>query len=190
MTKYNLLFGGGIRRSLNENFKEAKARHGIVTSLPMSMEPRAVKEPKAKPAPKQPSREMLDRYVAGIKECTDAFCAEYLNDEYAALCRKLADKLARKRPSPLLSGQPRGWVCGIIRTIGWVNFLHDQSQTPHMQLRDIDAALGVSESSGAAKLATIRKMLRIRQLDPRWTLASRRYDDPLDWIFTRGRPPF
>ena len=39
MSSYNISFGPGIRRSLNESFKEAKARHGIVTSLPMSDEP-------------------------------------------------------------------------------------------------------------------------------------------------------
>ena len=39
MSSYNISFGPGIRRNLNEDFKEAKARHGIVTSLPMSDEP-------------------------------------------------------------------------------------------------------------------------------------------------------
>src|SRR6516164_230255 len=38
MSSYRISFGPGIRRSLNESFKEAKARHGIVTSLPMSKE--------------------------------------------------------------------------------------------------------------------------------------------------------
>ena len=38
MSSYSISFGPGIRRSLNESFKEAKARHGIVTSLPMSKE--------------------------------------------------------------------------------------------------------------------------------------------------------
>ena len=41
MSSYNISFGPGIRRNLNESFKEAKARHGIVTSLPMSDEPTA-----------------------------------------------------------------------------------------------------------------------------------------------------
>ena len=59
---------------------------------------------------------------------------------------------SRKRPSPLLSGSPNTWASGIVRTIGWVNFLNDPSQTPHMLLSDIDPHFGVSESSGAAKL--------------------------------------
>ena len=67
-------------------------------------------------------------------------------------------------------------------TIGWVNFLHDRSQTPYMRLGDIDAHFGISESTGAAKLAAIRKMLKIYQLDPNWTLPSRLDDNPMAWI--------
>lgn len=92
---------------------------------------------------------------------TDQFCKQHLNEEYAVLCRKLAEKLARKRPSPLLSGKLYTWACGIVRTIGGVNFLHDKSQTPYMRLSDIDAKFGISESTGAGKLAQIRKLMRI-----------------------------
>ena len=56
--------------------------------------------------------------IAGL---VDAFCKEHLNDEYAVLCRRLIEKLARKRPSPLVSGKPNTWACGIVRTLGWVN---------------------------------------------------------------------
>ena len=105
-----------------------------------------------------------------------------VHGKFCVLCRKLAEKLARKRPSPLLHGSPNTWASGIVRTIGWVNFLHDKSQTPYMRLSDIDAAFGISQSSGAAKLATIRKMLRIHQLDPSWTLPSRLDDNPMAWM--------
>jgi hypothetical protein len=94
----------------------------------------------------------------------------------------MAEKLARKRPSPLTSGKPATWASGIVRTVGWVNFLHDKSQTPHMRLGDIDAAFGISESSGAAKLAAIRKMLGVHQLDPHWSLPSRLDDNPMVWL--------
>jgi Domain of unknown function (DUF6398) len=182
MTSYRISFGPGIRRSLNESFKEAKARHGIVTSLPMSDEALPVKAPKARPVPKPPSREEKDEVLRVIIEMIDPFCREHLNEEYAVLCRKLAEKLARKRPSPLLHGSPNTWASGIVRTIGWVNFLHDKSQTPHMRLSDIDAGFGVSESSGAAKLAAIRKLLKLHPLDPNWTLPSRLEDNPLVWM--------
>jgi hypothetical protein len=148
----------------------------------MSDEPLPVKAPKARPVPKPPSREAKDEVLRVIIEMIDQFCREHLNEEFAVLCRKRAEKLARKRPSPLLHGSPNTWASGIVRTIGWVNFLHDKSQTPHMRLSDIDAVFGISESSGAAKLAAIRKMLKLHPLDPNWTLASRLDENPMVWM--------
>ena len=52
-----LTFGGGARRNMNESYKLAKLRHGIVSSLPVSNEPLAMKPPKARPTPKPPSKE-------------------------------------------------------------------------------------------------------------------------------------
>ncbi len=183
MSSYNISFGPGIRRSLNESFRAAKLRHGIVTSLPVSDKPMVpTKTPKPKPIPRSPSKEEKNEALGVIIGLIDQFCKKYLNEEYAVLCRKLAETLARKRPSPLLSGSPNTWASGIVRTVGWVNFLHDKSQTPHMRLSDIDAVFGISESSGAAKLAAIRKMLKTQQLDPNWTLPSRLHDNPLVWM--------
>jgi hypothetical protein len=148
----------------------------------MSDKPLPRKAPKAKPAPKPPSREEKDEVLHVILGLIDQFCKEHLNEEYAILCRKLAEKLARKRPSPLLHGSPNAWASGIVRAVGGANFLHDKSQTPYMRSTDIDHYLGTSPSSGAAKLAAIRKMLKIHQLDPNWTLPSRMDDNPLVWM--------
>ena len=118
MSSYNISFGPGIRRNLNQDFKEAKARQGIVTSLPMSDEPLPVKAPKTRPVPKPPSREEKDEALGVIIGLIDRFCKEHLNEEYAVLCRKLAEKLGRKRPSPLLHGSPNAWASGIVRAVG------------------------------------------------------------------------
>lgn len=117
--------------------------------------------------------------IAGL---VDAFCREYLNDEYAELCRRLTEKLARKRPSPLVSGRPNTWACGIVRTIGWVNFLDDRSQKPHMKLTAIDKAFGVGESTGQGKAMLIRKTLNIRPMDPEWSLRSCLDKNPIVWM--------
>jgi hypothetical protein len=182
MSSYNISFGPGIRRNLNQDFKEAKARHGIVTSLPMSATPLPAKAPKPRPVPQPPSREEKDEAVQVVIGLIDQFCKEHLNEEYAVLCRKLAEKLGRKRPSPLLQGSPNAWASGIVRAVGRVNFLHDKSQTPYMRSTDIDHYLGTSPSSGAAKLAAIRKMFKMYQLDPNWTLPSRLEDNPMVWM--------
>jgi hypothetical protein len=117
--------------------------------------------------------------IAGL---VDAFCREQLNEEYAFLCRRLTEKLARKRPSPLVSAKPNTWACGIIRTIGWVNFLDDRSQTPHMKLTAIDKAFGVSQSTGQGKSMLIRKMLKIGTMAPAWSLPSRMDQNPMAWM--------
>ena len=101
---------------------------------------------------------------------TNAFCQAHLNEEYAALCQKLAEKLAAKRPSPLPRGKLQTWASGILRTIGWVNFLDDRSQTPHLKMPMIDRAFGVAESTGQGKSKAIRQMLKIHQFDHRWRL--------------------
>ena len=117
-----------------------------------------------------------------IVALTDGFCREHLNGEYEALCRKLAGALARKRPSPLLGGKPETWACGIVRTIGWVNYLDDSSRKPHMKLTAIDRAFGVAESTGQGKSKAIRTMLKIRTFDPQWTLPSRMAENPMAWM--------
>jgi hypothetical protein len=117
-----------------------------------------------------------------VVRMTDDFCRKHLNDEYAQLCRKLAASLARKRPSPLLRGGVEAWACGVIRTVGWVNFLDDPNQKPHMKLPVIDRAFGVAESTGQGKSRQIRKLLKIGSFDPRWTLPSQLDDNPKVWM--------
>ncbi|MGA2247450.1 MAG: plasmid pRiA4b ORF-3 family protein [Verrucomicrobiota bacterium] len=184
VSTFNVTFGPGSRRGFEETFRTAKVSGGIVTSLPRAVtasqpgmearKPRARKTPQLRAAGAQ---EVLNQVLT----MTDAFCQTRLNEEYAALCRKLAEKLAAKRPSPLLRGELRTWACGIIRTIGGVNFLNDRSQSPHLKFPVIDHALGVAESTGQGKAKAIRQMLRIRQFDHRWTLPSRWESNPLIW---------
>ena len=182
MNNYSISFGPGIRRNLTQEFNEAKARYGIVTSLPISATPIPTKPPKAKQVRTQPSREEKSDSLSVVIRLIEQFCKEHLNEEYTVLCCKLAEKIARKRPSPFLQGSPNAWASGIVRAIGGVNFLQDKSQTPYMKSTDIDYCLGTSPSSGAAKLAAIRKMFKMHQLDPNWTLPSHLDDNPMVWM--------
>ena len=45
LATYRITFGGGIRRSLNDSYEEAKSRHGIISSLPFS--PKETEQPDA-----------------------------------------------------------------------------------------------------------------------------------------------
>jgi hypothetical protein len=58
--------------------------------------------PKRKPSADEAKKNQASEEVAGL---VDAFCREHLNEEYADLCRELTEKLARKRPSPLVGGR-------------------------------------------------------------------------------------
>jgi hypothetical protein len=135
-------------------------------------------QPSREPSIPATARPAYDAIVA----LTDAFCREHLDGEYEALCRKLAGALARKRPSPLPSGKPETWACGIVRTIGWVNFLDDSSSEPHLKLTAIDRAFGVAESTGQGKSKAIRDLLKIRTSNPHWTLPSRMDENPMAWM--------
>jgi hypothetical protein len=154
----------------------------MITTQSTRLEERAMARKQHDPgeAPTVPStaRPVYDAIVA----LTDGFCREHLNGEYEALCRKLAGALARKRPSPLLGGKPETWACGIVRTIGWVNYLDDSSRKPHMKLTAIDKAFGVAESTGQGKSKAIRTLLKIRTFDPHWTLPSRMDEHPMAWM--------
>jgi hypothetical protein len=135
--------------------------------------------PKRKPAADEAKKQETVEEIAGL---VDAFCKAHLNEEYANLCRRLVEKLSRKRPSPLMSGKPNTWACGIVRTIGWVNFLDDRNQSPHMKLTAIDKAFGVGESTGQGKSMLIRRMFKIRPMDSEWSLRSRIDENPMVWM--------
>lgn len=187
LSSMNVYFGPGIRRSFNETYQKAKSR-GIITRLPAAQtgqEPMSSKVQKTKRRKSPPRRAPGDvndvlKIVTGL---TDQFCRDCLNDEYAELCRQLAQKLARKRPSPLLSGKPNAWACGIVRTIGRVNFLGDPKQDPHVRTPQIDEAFQVSQATASARAKAICDLLDIVPLDPAWTLPSRLESNPLVWMF-------
>src|ERR671924_481221 len=86
-----------------------------------------------------------------ITAITSRFCAEHLDEEYARLCRRLAAKLARKRPSPLQRGDRRIWAAGIVYAIGRVNFLADPAQRPHLRTDELADLLGVKQTTMANK---------------------------------------
>jgi hypothetical protein len=117
-----------------------------------------------------------------IVALTDAFCQERLNEECAVLCRRLAAALARKRPSPLARGAHEIWACGIVYALGSVNFLFDQSQTPHIRIGALCEAFGVKQRTGADKARLIREMFGMHPFDPDWCLPTKMDDNPLRWI--------
>jgi len=113
---------------------------------------------------------------------TDDVCGKRLNSEYRDLARAMTGVLCRKRLSPLASGQPRTWACGIVYVLGRINFLDDKSFSPHMTTADLCAAFDVGESTAHAKARVIEKAIGAGPLDPQWTLPSLVEQNPLVWM--------
>ena len=113
---------------------------------------------------------------------TDAFCRDHLTGEYRDLARAMTAALSRKRPSPLASGQPRTWACGIIHVLGQLNFLSDKASQPHMTMAEVCTAFGVGQSTASAKARVISDALHTNRMDPTWMLKSIVDQNPLVWM--------
>jgi hypothetical protein len=117
-----------------------------------------------------------------IVALTDTFCQRHLNEEYRDLCRRMAATLCRKRPSPVTTGKTNTWACGIVYSVGRINFLFDKRQTPHMRADELCQHFGLSPKTGSAKSTAIMELLKSGQMDPHWTLPSRMGDNPMAWL--------
>lgn len=51
-----------------------------------------------------------------------------------------------------------------------------------MKLTDIDKAFPVCESTGQGKSMLIRRMLKIKSMDPAWSLRSQMDRNPMAWM--------
>lgn len=125
--------------------------------------------------------EEYHRAFIAIVELVDAFCEEYLNEDYHQLCRDMAIKVCQKG-SPVKRGKPAGWASGIVHAVGWVNFLQDPDSEPHMSTADLAKGFGVSQGTMAAKSKIVRDDLDIMPFDPNWCLPDMIEHNPLVWM--------
>jgi hypothetical protein len=126
-------------------------------------------------------KNMLATYDA-IINLTDAFCREHLNEDCRVLAQRMTAALCRKRPTPLISGQPRTWACGIVYVLGQINFLTDPSTQPFMTTADLCSRFGVGQSTASAKASAISQALDTSRLNPEWSLPGLLDQNPLVWM--------
>jgi hypothetical protein len=112
---------------------------------------------------------------------TNAFCLDYLNEEYYELCEELAWE-AFEEGLPLEKGRPAGWASGIVHAIGFVNFLQDPHSLPYMSSTQLAEGFGVSQQTMQTKSKIIRDEFDMMQMDPAWYLPSLLGDNPLVWM--------
>src|SRR5713226_7953353 len=96
---------------------------------------------------------------AAVVALTYEFCDRHLTEEYRELARAMTAALCRKRPSPLAKGKTASWACGILYTLGRINFLFDKTQTPHMRADALCQGFGVSQNTASAKAREIEEAL-------------------------------
>lgn len=126
------------------------------------------------------TKELFDN----VSLLTNEFCGKFLDEEYAALVRKLTASLCRKRTSPLKSGRLQTWAAGLVHAICMVNFRFDRSQQPSISSREICNHFGLAQSTVGNKSKEIRDLFKMTQWDPNWMPASRVDDSPLVWMIS------
>jgi hypothetical protein len=147
---------------------------------PLNPPARASAQPSPKPPPKVPAalRERVESLMARI----DPFCAEHLNSDYRDLIHEAVAALARKRPSPLLTGREPSWCAGVVHAIGTTNFLFDSSQSPHCAPKAIYDHFGVAASTALNHSKKIRDLLDISPFAHRWLLPSLLEESSIPWM--------
>jgi hypothetical protein len=117
-----------------------------------------------------------------IIEVTDGVCAKLLDAEYADLARQVVAKLARKRPSPLLSGRRGTWAAAVVYALGQVNFLFDSSSEPHLTADELSAAFGVAKSTMSSKAKQVRDLLKMDYFTAEFLRADVTAENPMVWL--------
>jgi hypothetical protein len=129
-------------------------------------------------------------------QMTGAFCRAHADEEYAALCRKLIKKMARKRSVPFLSGRTEIWAAAIVYALGSINFLFDKSFPPHASPDAICEYFQVSKSTVSQKARLIRTLFKLGYFDPEFSTARMLAHNPLarltmvDGFLVIGTPEF
>lgn len=117
-----------------------------------------------------------------IVQITDELCAQLLDAEYADLARQAVAKLARKRPSPLVSGRRGTWAAAVVYALGQVNFLFDASSEPHATPDELSAASGVAKSTMSSKAKQVRDLLKMDHFSTEFMRADLIAENPLVWF--------
>lgn len=109
--------------------------------------------------------ETVDEKKRRLIEMTSAFCDARLDADYKRLCKKLINRMARRKPAPFVRGRLDIWAAGIVYALGSVNFLFDKSFPPHVSAGEIAEHFGVASGSASQKAAAIREMFDLHPLN-------------------------
>jgi len=125
-------------------------------------------------------RELVKQKKDTLIEMTDGFADRYLDEDYKMLCRKLIDKMSRKRQVPFLSGRLEIWAAAVVYALGQINFLFDKSFEPCVSATDLCNYFGTSQSTTSQKAKIIRDMFKMRYFDEEFSTERMQKENPLN----------
>jgi hypothetical protein len=112
-------------------------------------------------------------------QMTAAFCQQHADGEYERLCRKLIEKMARKRAVPFLSGRVEIWAAAIVYALGSINFLFDKSSPPYASPDTICDYFQVSKRTVAQKAKLVRDLFKLGYFDSEFSTERMAKNNPL-----------
>lgn len=128
----------------------------------------------------------MEPIFQAVTAITGEFCRVHLDGHYADLACKAAAMLARKSPSPLMSGKAKSWAGGILYALAKVNHLGGGEGQPFSSLGEMCDRLGMGRSTGVAKGGEVIAALKIRPLDSKWLHPEVLANDPQAWLIDAG----
>jgi Domain of unknown function (DUF6398) len=125
-------------------------------------------------------RELINQKKEALIEMINGFADRYLDEDYKMLCKKLIDKMSRKRKVPFLSGKLEIWAAAIVYSLGQINFLFDKSFEPYVSATDLCNYFGTSQSTTSQKAKIIRDMFKMRYFDEEFSTKRMLNENPLN----------
>ncbi len=125
-------------------------------------------------------RELIKQKTDALIEMTDGFADRYLDEDYKMLCRKLIEKMSRKRQVPFISGRLEIWAAAVVYALGQINFLFDKSFEPYVSATDLCNYFGTSQSTTSQKAKIIRDMFKMRYFDEEFSTERMQKKNPLN----------
>jgi hypothetical protein len=126
------------------------------------------------------NRELMKQKKDALIEMTDGFADRYLDEEYKMLCRKLIEKMSRKRQVPFLSGRLEIWAAAVIYALGQINFLFDKNFEPYIGAADLCKYFGTSQSTTSQKAKIIRDMFKMKYFDEEFSTEKMQKENPFN----------
>lgn len=128
------------------------------------------------------NKEEIKRTEKNLSDLTAKFCETYLNEEYQGLCKRLIEKMGRKKEVPFKRGKIEIWAAAVVYAIGSINFLFDKSFEPYITSETIHKHFGTKSSTVSAKAAQIKNMFNIWHYDPEFSTSGMTASNPFNDI--------